>query len=428
VLGISTLIAANIYFKILNLKLFLSILLMISFLYLILKLRYEFSLFPLLLITKIQRRNFKVLNSMSEIKKVLKLSDKGHVIEELFATPAWHPILSVESTNGTTWETLRKNLLSFIEHIPSKDKLGSIAQEEATNLIKNRVVLDSKQISKSTLKIFLKWLFSKKEKTNQTMTKEASANDFSQNSYIEKNINSNITEDVNSNDEYEFINKFLTEEFLDKMYHSSIEYRKEIAIKGKGCVEKKQYAVDSIVNILKQSKFSNLYDWEKPECYSFIMQPFIISPMINISDIAVSLQNFYSKYDNNEFKNFNSYLDFCLFNEHPFPILERYEAETNTQYFIDLKSLKDHVSLNDGSVLNFGMGIRGCLGRVYAREFINSFFENFIKEEKLFSPKLGHLYSGRDNDNGSFSESVYQIKVLLNVLKEEIKRNIMSYK
>ena len=90
--------------------------------------------------------------------------------------------------------------------------------------------------------------------------------------------------------------------------------------------------------------------------------------------------------------------------------------------------MKDHVSLNDGSVLNFGMGIRGCLGRVYAREFINSFFENLLEEEKLFFPKLGHLYSGRDNDNGSLSESVYQIKVLFNVLKDEIRRNISSYK
>jgi hypothetical protein len=421
VLGISTVLAANIYFKIINLKLFLSIALVISFLYLILKLRYEFSLLPLLLITKIQRRNFKILNNMSEIKKVLKLSDKGHVIEELFATPAWHPILSVESTNGNTWETLRKNLLAFIEHIPSKEKLGSIAQEEATNLIKKGVIIDSKQISKSTLKIFLKWLFSKNEKTNKNMTEEISSTDTCQNS-------NQLNKDLNPADEYDFINRFLTDEFLDKMYHSSLEYRKEIAIKGKGCVEKKQYAVDSIVNILKQSKFSHLYDWEKPECYSFIMQPFIISPMINISDIAVSLQNFYSKYNKNEFKNFNTYLDFCLFTEHPFPILERYEAETNTQYFIDLKSLKDHVSLNDGSVLNFGMGIRGCLGRVYAREFINSFFENLLEEEKLFFPKLGHLYSGRDNDNGSLSESVYQIKVLFNVLKDEIRRNISSYK
>jgi hypothetical protein len=417
-LGICTLITANIYYQFMNFKLILALAIMISFFYIFLKIRHEFSFLPLLIITKIQKRKFKLLKNINEIKKILKLSDKGYVIEELLATPAWLPILSVESTNGETWETLRKNLLAFIEHIPSKEKLGLIAKEEAKNLIEKRVILNSKQISKVTLKIFLKWLFSENEKTNETKKENSVCHNFN-------TLKSIDTTDSNSEivDEFHFINQFLTEEFLEKMYQSSLEYRKEIAIKGKGCMIKKKFAVDSIVNILKQSKFQRLFDWEKPECYSFIMQPFIISPMINISDIAVSLHNFYSKYNNNEFKSFNGYLDFCLFNEHPFPILERYEAETNTQYFVDLKSLKDYMSLNDGNVLNFGIGVRGCLGRAYAREFINSFFENYLKEKELFSPKVGHLYSGRDNDNGSFSESIYQIQVLFKVMKDEIRRN-----
>ena len=210
------------------------------------------------------------------------------------------------------------------------------------------------------------------------------------------------------------------------MYDSSLEYRKEIALKGKGCIRKKQFAVDSIVNILKHSKYAALFDWDKPECYSFIMQPFIISPMINISDIAVSLQNYSQAYNNKEFQSFNSYLDFCLFNEHPFPILERYEASTNTQYFIDMKTLKEHMNEKEGSVLNFGVGIRGCMGRVYAREFIVSFFQDLLKEKELFMPKRKHLYSGRDNDDGSFAESIYQMKLLFKVLKNEIYRNYIK--
>lgn len=146
--------------QILDIKYFLASTILISFLYLALKIRHEFSILPLFLITKIQRRICKNLTDLNEIKRVLKFSDKGHVIEELFASPAWYPILSVESTNGQTWETLRKNLLSFIEHIPSKDKLASIAKEESKSLIDRGIILDSKLISMSSLKIFLKWLFS----------------------------------------------------------------------------------------------------------------------------------------------------------------------------------------------------------------------------------------------------------------------------
>ena len=75
-------------------------------------------------------------------------------------------------------------------------------------------------------------------------------------------------------------------------------------------------------------------------------------------------------------------------------------------------------------VFNFGVGIRGCLGRFYAKEFIKGFFEDFIKDKILFKPNQGHLYSGRDNDNYNLSESVYQIKVLYRVLRDELIRNL----
>lgn len=161
VISLTTLIFIGLWHsQILYLKYFIAATILVSFLYFVLKLRHEFSILPLFLITKIQGRVCKNLKDLNEIKRILKLSDKGHIIEELFASPAWYPILSVESTNGQTWETLRKNLLSFIEHIPSKDKLASIAKEESKSLIERGIIFDSKLISMTSLKIFLKWLFS----------------------------------------------------------------------------------------------------------------------------------------------------------------------------------------------------------------------------------------------------------------------------
>jgi len=413
--------------------------------FIMLKLRHDFSIFPLYLITIIQGRNFKNSKDLKEIKNVLKLSDKGHVIEELFATPAWHPILSVESTNGTTWETLKKNLLKFIEYLPSKEKLREIAENESEMLISNRTIVDSKNVSKMTLKIFLKWIFfdnnyfihsndntkyqiftEKINKTNYENHVEIKSEETSDSEHPCQELYNRSKNDLNKK-EFSFIDEFLTEEFLDKMYQSSIEYRKEIAIKGKGDPFLKQYAVDSIVNILKKSKFSELFNWEKPECYSILMQPFIISPMINMSDIAVLLAKNSEKYSNNGFDNFFTYLDFCLYYDHPFPVLERYDQESNTQYFIDLRSLKNFIDEKEGNSLNFGYGVRSCLGRFYAKEFIRGFFEKFMKQEELFKPKEGHLYSGRDNDDGDFGESVYQIKILFKVLKNEIIRNYYKW-
>lgn len=421
-----------------NYKMGLLIVLISWSFYIFLKIRHDFALLPLYLITKIQGKNFKSLTNLKEIKKILKLTDKGHIIEELFASPAWDPILSVESTNGTTWETLKKNLMKFIEFIPSKEKLREISEIEKNYLLKNKIILDSKLISKYTLKIFLKWLFCEnyldmeQEKENQSENQK-SINNGIENIDSEKTsdsegtfkhkINSKISENGKFIDEFSFINKFLTEEFLDEMYKSSLEYRKEIAIKGKGDQALKKFAVDSIVKILKASKYANLLQWEKPECYSILMQPFIISPMINMSDIAVLLEKNSHKYSKNNFDSFFCYLDYCLYSDHPFPILERYEKESNTQYFIDLRTLQNFVDEKEGNILNFGLGIRGCLGRFYAKEFIKGFFEDFITEKDLFKPKEGHLYSGRDNDNADFSESLYQVKILYRVFKDELIRN-----
>ena len=58
----------------------------------------------------------------------MKLTDKGRGIEELFATSAWSPILSLESTNGTTWQELMTGYHNFLRYLPSKENLKTISQ------------------------------------------------------------------------------------------------------------------------------------------------------------------------------------------------------------------------------------------------------------------------------------------------------------
>jgi hypothetical protein len=433
--------------NLISLKYLICIYIAIQSINIILNLRNDFAFLPLIIITKIQGKNFKLSRDLSEIKSCLKGSDKGHVIEELFAMPAWYPILSVESVNGKTWEIVKQNLMKFKAYIPSNKKIGLIAKKEAENLLQKKEKINSKSISKLTLKIFLKFLFCENNKPIITESNtDSDTNTVNDNEVSKKNENEknkNNIQDSNNNDieeknriptyentfkenDFDFIDQYLTEEYLENMFDWGIQWRKEIALKEKGCLDKKMKAINSIVNILKQSKFKNLFNWENPECYSFIMQPFIISPMINISDIAVSLKNKIDDFE--KYEEFNGYLDHCLFEEHPFPILERYIKESNTQFFVDLRDMKNNFDEKEAAkILNFGTGIRGCLGKYYAKEFIKNFFEDIIKED-FFVPLEGHLYSGRNNDKENFQESIYQMKLLFGIIISEIKRNFFNIK
>jgi hypothetical protein len=410
----------------LNIFLFITLTFAISFFYFVGEFRHKFAYFPLYVMTTVQGRNFKIATNYQEIKQALKFKDKGEVIEELLASPAWSPILSVESVNGEVWEELRRNFFIFVEHLPSKEKLGEISHEESKELLTNNLVVDARQISISTLKIFLKWIFCEnhieilKSRKNIINNPVNSGNsDYSHEKYNKTENSKNLEK------KYDFISNFITNEFLENFYESSLEYRKEIAVKGKGNQFKKHEAINLIVNILQKSKFNKLFDWNKPECYSVIMQPFIISPMINMSDIAVSLKNF--QIDLNSHKTSLEYIESCLFKSHPFPILERYDASTNTQIFIDMRKLTEMKDI-EGTAINFGLGVRSCLGRVYARQFLNYYFSTDMINSSLFDPKKNHLYSGRDNDNTNLKEGIYQIIIVIKVVIKEVYKRMRRVK
>lgn len=407
---------ALIFFNILPTKYILALYSIIMLTKMFLNIRHNLAILPLYILTFIQGRNLKVSTDIKEIKQFLKGSDKGFLIEELFACPAWSPILSIESVNGKMWETLKNNILNFKEHIPSIYKLGLIAKKEADELLIKKEIIDSKLISKKTLKIFLKWLFCENHLTTNTNKEN---NNDKQKTY----------ENTFVNNDFDFINQFISEDFLERMYLNGLQWRMELALKKKGNPIKKVDLINTIIEILKKSKFKNLLDWEKPENYSIIMQPFIVSPMINFADISVAMKNNLDQYDKSE--EFLGFLDHCLFVEHPFPIIERYNKDTNTQYIIDQRIMKETFPIEDKKevmkTLNFGTGIRSCLGKYFAKELFKNFFIDLI-EKDFFQPHVGHLYSGRSNDKESFSESCYQISLLSGIFYNEIKRNFFARK
>lgn len=378
--------------------------------YFISKIRYSFAVLPFYLLNAIQGKKFKVITSQKDIKFALSLSDKGRALEDLFAIKAWEPILSVESINGETWKIVRKNLDEFMKYLPQFHKLGLIATQEANRLLSLGITITSKQISISTLKIFLRYLFCENDQALEIKTSSSPVNGDCLKPDIDKDC--------------QFIDKYLNDDFLEKMYSAALEWRKEIAIKGPSDKAQKTWLVNSVVKILKSSKFGTLWDWSNPEYFSVVLQPFVVSPSINMSDIGFSIKKHKKEYNVMTHKEFLDYVEHCIYQNHPFPFLERYDSSTNTYYLIELANLKNVVNYN-GAIFNFGYGPRKCVGRAQARIFIDSFFKALLDKE-CFKPEEGHLYSGRNNDeNFNIGESIYQVKIILGVIYSEFRKFII---
>ena len=71
----------------------------------------------------------------------------------------------------------------------------------------------------------------------------------------------------------------------------------------------------------------------------------------------------------------------------------------------------------------FGAGSRSCAGKHYAMAAMVPMFEKLLCNPK-FQPRLGHRYSGRNNDGEeSLGESIYQIQTFLEVMSTLVWKN-----
>ena len=165
--------------------------------------------------------------------------------------------------------------------------------------------------------------------------------------------------------------------------------------------------------IKKTKKIYDIFDdkWNSPEYYSVIMQPFIISPMINVSDIMTNYQLLINnkKIQINE-KITNDLIDKIIYSYHPFPILERYDSIKNIQYFIPLDNLTNYENYdNNTKILSFGYGPRRCAGSQYMYKIMEILLNSYQENVCLFNPIKNHKYSGRINDIFHLYESLYML-------------------
>lgn len=344
----------------------------VSILYVISVLRYGNCIRRLFLRLLSPLTTVVFINSIQEsekIKKVLQSSVKGFGIEYIFATPSWKPIYNVESVDGDLWLKLR-NLVIQRLHVIRLDNAREIASKMTKDLLYPDRIITSRDLSILSARIFYKLVFDKELKETQLF------------------------------------------------YDASVEWRKEVAIKGKGNEKIKEKFIDHMKTELDTNDIYMI---------SAIAQPFFISPMINFSDIFVSIFKYKTMLKNPNSASITK--EYCkniilesIRLHHPFPILER-EFKTHRVYieldnFIQDKEFKPSRWLtneNPYEILPFGWGPRKCIGKNIAMNILSEILFEILRDDNLdrICPEIGHMYSGRNNDNKiTLSEIGYTLKVL----------------
>lgn len=328
---------------------------------------------------------------------------KGTFIEHLFAIPAWKPILSIESTDGSDWENLSRNFQKIIASTNWKVRWNKILENQIESQIRRSqlaqpFIIDSFEVSRMVLRVLFELVFNQK---------------------------------LDSDDENLF-------------FRASLEWRKEIGVKAPGNERIKKKFVERIVNYIP-------YDESGKKDISWISafaQPFLISPQINVSDIFAALYGFLRADSNllaqaktaastDNKRLLDGFILESIRLKHPFPILEREIPHdmilrgryfsAGTQVLILLDQFNQDQTFeptrwqnkNSYGALIFASGPRMCPGKSLAMDLMRTFLKSFLTDFSFnqVQPELNHMWSGRDNDSkNSKNESRYQNSIFINAL------------
>jgi hypothetical protein len=395
------------------------------FFYFLYKLRYGSSVrtFLLILIQFLQGKKTLVLNSDDKLcKLVLDSSDaKGKGIEYFFSMDGWAPIYNSESVDGERWRKLLAIFRKIVPCLSYSERLENIMVKHVSKIFQEKEILDSQGLELLTLRVFFELL-------------------------IKQEIR-------NAEDEEVFL-------------RGTKEWRKHVAQKGSSSLPLKHEMINKMIEYLSESEFNleNIKTDHKATTYeaiSMFLQPFIISPIINFTDIfsefflflesnpeyKEKLKNSLLKNEKNEEDEESISLILCCVYEtlrlkHPFPILERDVLRTfdyngrqitkGTHVYIELDNFSQEKTFfperwqnkeyqKNSSWILFATGPRMCAGKQIAIIILEGLIKNLLLHSNFDWEKIkvwvGHGVSGRRNDNSfSLEESSFQIKALLKCL------------
>jgi hypothetical protein len=222
------------------------------------------------------------------------------------------------------------------------------------------------------------------------------------------------------------------EEKFEVLVDASWAWRREIAVRGRADASVKRAAVRLVVDdlIRNDERLWAMHGeaWREPRNYSLIMQPFLISPAINVGDVAVALK-----------RRPGLRLEDAMRDAHPFPIFERFVSE---DVYVDRRVDKKNGKTTSGrkNVLAvrkntqvimftsdfrgsnvpwpvFGAGARMCAGTSAALGVLRAVATTLVAAGDAFAPELGHKYSGRHNDGvSSLGEAWYFARTVVPIV------------
>lgn len=280
----------------------------------------------------LQNKKITFITNDKQAKNILKSNIKGTFFEHHVSRHAWKPLVSLESSDGKDWQELHIRFLRYFKPKYFNSRIPDLVHQFWNP------PYTSKSISISIAHIFHQLLFDK---------------------------------DL---------------EYPELFYKASIEWRKEIAMKGFANSQIKKEFYQHMQTLVGSA---NVYD------VSAIAQPFFISPMINLSDIMVGIAKVYDPT-----KTSHTLIRDSLAEYPPFPILER--SIGNHHYVCQLDAYK--------TKLGFGYGSRRCPGESLIMNIMIEMLDH--TDWTQFDPEEGHLYSGRTKD----SVNTYFIYILVRTL------------
>ena len=350
------------------------------------------------ILSKLQGHQVSIYrNNSTMCKYILTFNTKGDYLEKHFACPMWFPIYSVESVDGEQWKRMHKWTNEILKMSRWKHHL-----EDADIELQDDLICTSDTIAKNVIRMMWYLLF----------------------------------------------HRPISQTYLSLLWNAGKIWRKRIAQKGGNSQNDIEYLNRCVTDInewIKTTPYEQLYHnhYNRTEFISCFIQPFLISPQINICDIFAEMyphiQPLFES-SSSPYKDYYIYETIRLY--HPFPLLERFDESKNIQYFIEMDNFKhkekEFNPLNwenpffrkENQWFLFGLGKRGCIGKHIAMNVMTILLTNIIKTKSLieYKPQDFHEVSGRRNDT---SFNIYHLSFLLyritNVLFKVLKNSIYRF-
>jgi hypothetical protein len=284
----------------------------------------------------------------SDVKRILAAPEKGNFFEKSVSQLAWKPLYSVESEDGSRWS----RMLRVVHEITRTINVADVAETVHTIPEYNNFA-NCRDVTRVVACTMARMVF----------------------------------------------NKELSQLQCDLFHNASMEWRKEIAMKGVGDTTVKWAFIREIEDMIPRRYFDMIDD--RMEVISAFAQPFFISPMINVSDIFAGIELLYGDVIVGTNIAPKAMIGRSIELYPPFPTLERQTGPTE-QTFLFLYPENNRVSPDvsispDGfGPETFGYGPRKCAGQQLAMNLMCAMLDTI---ERPFTPIRGSKYSGRHNDD-----------------------------